>query len=201
MIYVVYAFATLGILFAAFIGWRYTSVARGRRQRDEKLLRILDPIGYRLSKKEKVTADEIATLSRQPKFRPMLYRMLEHFERLDLFPSEHLSISAQGAGILSYWMMHPNELQDAPESIELVEEVKRRIRGGRASFLVFRYRMIPGHWAEKDGWLLGLAGPFFDDDLPYSGIASGFSRCGDKYGVVKPSELIDWYIGIQEGKR
>ncbi len=97
--------------------------------------------------------------------------------------------------------MHPNELQDAPSEIQVVEEVDRDLQGERGKFLVFRYRMPAGHWAEKDGWLVGLAGPFFDKDVPYSGLAGAFSRCGDKFGEVKPLELIDWYIGIVTRKR
>ena len=195
MVYI-YVLAGIGTLIVAFIWWRYTSVARGARQRDAKLLAVLDPIAEKLSKKEPVTAEEIAALSSQPQYRPMLYSMLKHFERLELFPAEALSIEAQGAGVLAYWMMHPNELQDAPCEIELVEEIDRDLRGERGKFLVFRYRMPPGHWEEKAGWMLGLAGPFLHNDVPYSGVASAFSRCGDKDGKVKPQELIDWYIGI-----
>jgi hypothetical protein len=197
---VIYVLAAIGILIVAFLGWRYTSVARGARQRDEKLMRVLDPIARRLAKKEEVTPEDIANLSRQPQYRPMLYQLLKHYERLDLFPSADLSIAAQGAGVLAYWLMHPNELQDAPAEIELVEEIERDLQGERSKFLVFRYRMPAGHWAERNGWILGLAGPFFENDVPYSGLAGGFSRCGDKAGEVKPSELVDWYIGIVEGK-
>lgn len=196
----IYAFIVVGILFVAFIWWRFTSVARGARQRDEKLIVALDPIAQRLSKKEAVTAEEIAALSRQPQYRPMLYQLLKHFERLDLFPAEALSIEAQGAGILSCWMMHPNELQDAPKEIELVEEIEKDIGDEQARFLVYRYRMSSGHWAEKDGWLLGLAGPFVANDVPYSGLAAGFSRCGDKHGEVKPAELIDWFVEMVKRK-
>lgn len=126
----------------------------------------------------------------------MVYQLLKHFERLDLFPSKDLTIPAQGEGILAYWLMHPNELQDAPSEIELVEEVNRDIQGEHGKFLVFRYRMPAGHWAAKDGWNLGLAEPFLERDVPYSGVAGGFSRCGDRFGEVNPPELIDWYIGM-----
>jgi hypothetical protein len=192
----IYALIAVGILIVAFIWWRYTSVARGARQRDEKLMAVLDPLAQKLSKKEPVTAEEIANLSRQPQYRPMLYQLLKHYERLDLFPADALSIQAQGAGILAYWMMHPNELQDAPSEIELVEEIEKDIQGERARFLVHRYRMPSGHWAGDDGWTLGLAGPFVANDVPYSGLAAGFSRCGDKHGEVKPEELIDWFVGM-----
>jgi hypothetical protein len=190
-----YFFIAFGILIVAFLWWRFTSVARGARQRDQRLLAVVDPIAERLEKKETVAADEIADLSRQPQFRPMLYQMLRVFERLELFPIQDLSIQAQGEAALAYWMMHPNELQDAPSEIVLVEEIERDLTDGKGKFLIFRFRMPSGHWAEKDGWLLGLAGPFFKGDPPYSGVASGFARCTDKFGEVKPSELVDRYVG------
>lgn len=195
-----YTFVAVGILIVVFLAWRFTSVARGVRQRDEKLMVALNPIADRLANKEPVAADEIAVLIRQPQYRPMLYQLLKHFERLDLFPASALSIEAQGEGVLAYWMMHPNELQDAPRKIEFLEEIEREFRGESVKFLVFKYQMPSGHWASDDGWLLGLAGPFFENDVPYSGNAAGFSRCTDKYGEVQPHELIDWYAGMLDRK-
>lgn len=198
MIYL-YIIGAIVVLLIAFLRWRWTSVERGARQRDEKLLVSLNPIAERLAKREAVEPAAVADLARQPQYRPMLYQLLKHFERLDLFPEQHLSRSAQAEGSLAYWLMHPNELQDAPEVIECVEEVQRDI-GQSATFVVLRYRMPPGHWAAKDGWLLGLSGPFIDTDVPYSGMAQAFSRCGDKEGDLTPTELIDWYVGIASRK-
>jgi hypothetical protein len=90
--------------------------------------------------------------------------------------------------------MHPNEVQDPPEEIALVETVERDRDGARARFLVYRYMMAPGHWAAKDGWLLGLAGPFVDSGPAYS--ATAFSRCDDVYGELRPAELVDWYVDM-----
>ena len=93
-------------------------------------------------------------------------------------------------------MMHPNELQDAPEAIELVETLMRSIDGERVEFHVYRYKMPAGHWAAKDGWLLGLAGPMNQKAEPYTQMPGAFSRVGDANGKVKPSELVDWYVGM-----
>ena len=72
--------------------------------------------------------------------------------------------------------------------------------GGRqAEFLVFRYRMPEGHWAGRD-WILGLAGPFFEDDTPYSGVASGFSMCDDTEGKVTPNDIVENYVTMFERK-
>jgi hypothetical protein len=198
MEYVCGAIGVLGVAFAVFVWWRYTSVARGARQRDEKIHQMLDPIGERLARKQPVSPDEVAALADRPQVRPMLYAMLKHYERLDLFPARYLDVKSQGEAQLAYWMMHPNELHDAPEKIELVETFTRQLGadGETGEFLVFRYKMAEGHWAARDGWILGMAGPFLKDDVPYSGIAGGFSRVGDKHGEADPNELVDWYIGM-----
>jgi hypothetical protein len=195
-----YAFFGIGFAIVAFIWWRYTSVARGARQRNLKIFAALNPIEKRFAAKEPVTADEIAQIAKQPQYRWILYHMMKHFERLDLFPTEHLSIVGQGEGYLAYWMMHPNELQSPPSEIELIESFDRNVNGTACKFLVYRFRMAEGHWAAKDGWLLGVAGPFVEGDAPYSGLASSFSRTGDKDGITKPSELVDWFVGMMTKK-
>jgi hypothetical protein len=182
------------ILIIAFMWWRSTSVTRGKRKRDAKILTALQPIIDKLSNKESVSATEVEALARQPQYRPMLYDALRHFERLDLFPAEALTLKSQAAGILAQWMMHPNELQDAPSEIELVDEIEKEFKPGPGKFLVFRFRMPAGHWAAEDGWLLGLAGPFFKDDEPYS--AAAFARYSDKHGETTPAELVDWYCSM-----
>jgi hypothetical protein len=194
-----YVIGGIGVLFVAFIWWRYTSVERGARQRDARIVAGLEPLIRKLDKREEVSAEEIAALATKPQNRRMLYHLLEHHKRLDLFPEECLDVRSQAEAQLVYWMMHPNELQDPPEQIELVESVVRRLPGGssRGEFLIFRYKMPEGHWAGKDGWLLGIAGPYAKETAPYT-VASAFSRCGDKYGEVKPAELVDWYVGTTE---
>ena len=183
-----------------FIWWRYTSVARGARQRDEKILLLIDPLGEKLAAGEKPNPLEIEALARNPAARPFLYEILKHYECLELFPRVHCSEIAQAEANLVYWMMHPNELQEAPAETVLVETVSRNIDGQDGRFHVFRYKMPAGHWAGDD-WLLGLSGPYIDNDPPYSGIAGAFSRCGDKHGKIQPAELVDWFVGMVQRNR
>lgn len=190
----------IAVAVALFLWWRYTSVARGARARDEKLLQLLDPIEEKLANREDVGANEVEALAAKAHLRPMLFAMLKEFERLDLFPEGQKSVQSQAEAILAYWLMHPNELQDVPEEMRLAEKVCREIDGEQADFYVFRYKMSDGHWAAKDGWLLGLAGPFLDKDVPYSGHPVAFSRCGDKHGEVTPSELVDWFMDMVQRK-
>ena len=183
-------------LLVVFIIWRWTSVSRGMRQRDEKLLVRLKPIGKKIESGQVVSAQEIEGLAVKPEIRYMLFAMLRQMGRLDLLPTQYSSSIEQGKSALAYWMMHPNELQDAPEAIEFVETVKRTVDGYEVDFHVYRYKMPEGHWEAKEGWILGLAGPMKSGVEPYSEMTGAFSRVGDVEGKVKPSELVDWYVGM-----
>ena len=192
--------AAVGILMFVFIVWRWTSVARGARQRDKKLIDRLDPIFKKISAGESVSQTAIDALAARPENRLILFAALRQMNRPDLLPTEYSSSIAQGESALAYWLMHPNELQDAPEAIALVETVKRPVDGREADFHVYRYRMAKGHWAAKDGWLLGLAGPMIPQPEPYSVKPGAFSRVGDAEGQVKPVDLVDWYVGMLRQK-
>ena len=183
----------------AFFWWRFAATVRGGRRRDEAIMMAVDPLLKRCSDGADVSADEVARLAQTPQFRPVLYNMLKQFERLDLFPERYKTVESQAEAQLVYWMLHPNELQDAPSQIELVATCPREIANRKAEFLVFRYLMPENHWAGTD-WLLGLSGPFFENDVPYSEAAGAFSRCGDKYGEVQSDALVDWYVDMAERK-
>jgi hypothetical protein len=185
---------------AAFVAWRWTSVARGARRRDELILRELDPVCERLANGESVAPLEVAALCRKPQLRPMLHQALLNLGRPELFPAEYLHREAEAESVLAYWLMHPNELQAPPERVELVETVNAAALGKAAQFFVFRYSMPAGHWAHSSGWILGLAGPYFEGDKVYENRAAGFSRAGDVVGKVDPNELVRWYADILERK-
>jgi hypothetical protein len=187
-------------LFLAFVVWRWTSVSRGAKQRDEKLLERLDPIGKRFDAGEAVSREEIGALAARPENRYVLYPVLRHMNKADLLPAEYNSSVSQGEAALAYWLMHPNEAQDAPETIEHVETLTRPINGQDAEFHVYRYRMPAGHWAAKDGWLLGLAGPMNPSAEPYAELPGAFSRMNDTVDKVRPAELVDWWVDMMKQK-
>lgn len=175
-------------------------MSRGAAERDERLVVLLDPLGKKLDAGAAVSVAEVEALAARPEIRFMLFAALRHMNRPDLLPKKFLTSADQGASALAYWMMHPNELQDAPAAIELLETVKRQVDGSEAEFHVYRYRMPDGNWAAKDGWLLGLAGPMPVAAEPYSEMPGAFSRAGDQEGKVKPAELVDWYVEMLRQK-
>ena len=188
-------------LFVAFIVWRLASVSRGARQRDERLLARLDPIGHKIDAGETVTAEEVRALAEAPEMRYLLFHGLRAMEKAELLPTDFSSPIQQAEAALVYWMLHPNELQDPPENIDHVKEVIHPIPGNEtAVFHVFRYHMPAEHWAGKDGWLLGVVGPMEEDLEPYERMPGAFSRCNDKVGDITPEELVAWYADMMTQK-
>jgi len=124
-----YVLLVLGFVVVGFIWWRFTSVARGATQRDDRIVGLVQPMGERLAEGKDVSPDEIAKVLRLPQTRSLVYETLKHFERLDLFPERYKDLTSQGEAHLAYWMMHPNELKDPPAQIELIETCPREYDG------------------------------------------------------------------------
>ena len=188
------------IIIAAFIIWRWTSVGRGARKRDEILLSRLDPVGKRIDEGEDVAVEEIEEIAKSPEIRHILFGTFRHMEREDLLPKKFLSSIDQGASSLAYWMMHPNELGDAPDKIEFIETVERQVNGKAQPFHVYRFKMKRDSQSEELDWEIGLAGPMDDSKKPYEEIPGAFSRGGDIEGKCKPEELVDWYVDMLKKK-
>jgi hypothetical protein len=192
--------AVVLLLLVTLVCWGVISVKRGARRRDEKLLARLEPIAGKIETGAAITESEIEKLAAQPENRFLLAAVLRGTNRLQLLPTKYNTTVAQCESALAYWLMHPHELQEAPESIERVDTVSRSVEGHVTHIHVFRYRMKPGHWAAKHGWLLGVGGPIRPDAEPYSELPGAFSRCSDVEGKVTPSDLVSWYIETMRRK-
>jgi hypothetical protein len=188
--YLAYA-GIVALLLLAVLAWLMSSFARGRRRRDRRILELLAPVGRRLERSEPVDPAEVRALAAMPLARGMLYQLLKHFGRVADFPEELMTRRHHAESMLVYWMMHPNELDDPPAEIELAETISRPVGDREGEFLVFRYRMPEGHWASSD-WLLGVAGPFFPNDIPYADDEAGaYTVCTDKAAAVTPDEIVE----------
>jgi len=195
-----YVVGATALLVIAFIVWLGTSVGRGARRRDERIFTLIEPIVQQLEGGQAVTREEVLQVARRPQTRFLLFAALNELKHQELFPSDFNSPIEQAESALAYWLMHPNELQDAPERIEHLRAITTSLYGADAVVHVFRYRMPEGHWAAKDGWLLGLAGPVDDTAQPYAFLPGAFSRCSDTEGSITPEELVQWYVAMLEHK-
>ncbi len=110
---------------------------RGAAARDGVILE-------RLERGEKMDAKEVQDLAAAPENRPLLYSALEHFEQLGSFATGYLDPREQGRAVLAYWLMHPNEMAGAPESIEFLEAKRRDMDGKDLRFMVYKFQMAQG---------------------------------------------------------
>src|SRR5688572_20141871 len=65
---------------ALLLIWRYMSVARGARKRDEALSSRLAPLAARFEAKRPVAQEEVAHLAGSPELRQMLYAMCSRYQ-------------------------------------------------------------------------------------------------------------------------
>lgn len=183
-----YAFVVGAAVIAAalFVWWRARSVARGARARESAVLTRLDPLGERVEQ-GLATVSDVAGFVTSAELRMPAYRMLRLFERLDLFPSEVMSLEAQAEGLLAYWLMHPNELGHAPARVEALEVHRIETRLGEAQFVTLKFLDSNGSTA----WKLGIVGPFADE--PYEPNVPAFSRFDDA-SSARPDDLVSWWM-------
>ena len=52
--------------------------------------------------------------------------------------------------------------------------------------------MNPPHSVAKDGWILGVVGPYTENSLPYELPEATFSRLSSKFGEISPREETEW---------
>src|SRR5271169_6012891 len=72
--------------------------------------------------------------------------------------------------------MHRNELGSPPSAVELVRVVPVRDAARAGRVFLFRFRVDPNHWAAKEGWMAGVAGPYWDGDEMPQAAAGTFSE-------------------------
>ncbi len=56
----------------------------------------------------------------------------------------------------------------------------------------FKYRFNEPHRAAKDGWILGVVGPYFDDSKPYDNAQCAFRRVSSTVAKALAEEEAKW---------
>jgi len=95
---------------------------------------------------------------------------------------------------LANWLEFPTELDAIPDEMEHIKRVSIDFdgQGNNVHYEVFKYRVNEPHWAAKDGWILGVVGPYFDDSEPYSPAVATFSRVSSTVDKMTPEEEARW---------
>lgn len=144
-----------------FVAWRVGATQRGAARVYRQLAQRISPVEARLVSGQDPDQGEIVRLASDRETRVILYDSLDHHGKRQLFPAEYATPEKIAEGVLVLWLLHPNELNAAPDEVELMatEPAPGETSSPRSYFL-FRFRTKPPHWAAKKGWLAGVVGPY-----------------------------------------
>jgi hypothetical protein len=186
--------AIIGVLIIAFMVYRYLKVnAQNRRLLKEQFERI-KPLYDRIINNGQITQEDVYPFAKNIKTRELTFNFLKSKNLADLFPDDYFSIVKASEANLASWLEFPTELDACPDEMEHVKRVSIDFDGENNFFHyeVFKYRMNEPHWAAKNGWMIGVAGPYFDDSKPYDLPKATFSRTGSTLANTNPDDEAKW---------
>jgi hypothetical protein len=155
-----------------------------------QLAALIEPVETRLVAGTNPDARDLERFAQDRATRRVLYDALEHHHKLALFPSRYLTPEAMAEADLAMWLNHPNELGAVPDEMELMATLPAPPPGfEHQRYFLFRYKTKPPHWAAKDGWLAGVAGPY-PVDGPVAAGASGTFSTFEPYDSKAPEEHV-----------
>jgi hypothetical protein len=86
--------------------------------------------------------------------RAAVYRVLDSFGRLDLYPSEQATFEAFAAAHMAQWLSHPSELGFEPERLELAATLRGMNDEGERQWCLWKFE-------GDDGVMYaGVSGPY-----------------------------------------
>ena len=164
------------------------------RKLNEQRFDRIKPLYEKLENGQPLTSQDILPYARNLLTRQDIFHLLKAKDRLDLFPAEYLTIIKAAESHLANWLEFPTELNTSPDEMEHIKRVTFDFDGqnNNVHYEVFKYRVNEPHWAAKDGWMLGVVGPFFDDSKPYDHPGATFSRTSSTVDKVSPDEEAKW---------
>lgn len=142
----------------------WMNVVRGRiarnRQLDEMIRHTLAAVDENREDSRELVIDS----AKYPATRNHLFARLKERGKAELFPAEYRTLERIAESDLARWLMHPNELRSPPDQIELISHLDVVDGDKRGQCFLFRYRVGSLHWAAHHGWMVGMAGPFWEGD-------------------------------------
>lgn len=179
------------ILFAIY---RLVTVKRQNKKLNEKRFDRVKELHYKLESGHEITETDVLPFAINVLTRQTAFQLLASQDKINLFPKEYNTLLKSAESNLANWLEFPTELGACPDEIEHIKRVTFDF-DGRHNFVhyeVFKYRVNEPHWAAKDGWILGVVGPYFDDSKPYDFPQATFSRVSSTIDKVTPDEEAKW---------
>ena len=128
----------------------------------------------------------IDAVARDDEMRKWLFTFLKEKNLLDRMDERYRTQEELAASDLVNWLIYPTELGTAPDRIELLKKVTvdTQSADGTLEYFIFKFRTLAPHWAAKDGWMVGVSGPFKVTEYPsvdaYGETFSAFEKLDDR---------------------
>ena len=187
------ALAIVGVIVVAgvgFVAWRWWATEQGAKDVYLRLNQRIAAVEDRLAAGQDPDPADVERFARDRDTRIVLYDSLEHHSKLHFFPAQYATPEAIAEGDLVLWLSHPNELDAAPDEVQLMGRIPvPGVPSSDMRYFLFRYRTKAPHWAAKEGWLAGVAGPYATSGIVSARAAGTFSRF-EPYDSRTPEEHV-----------
>jgi hypothetical protein len=184
---IVLAIAVFGVYRIVYIKRQY------KRHNIERFDRVKE-LHNKLESGQKITENDVLPFAKNILTRQTAFKLLADHNKTNLFPKEYNNLISGAESNLANWLEFPTELDACPDEIEHIKRVTIDFDGQNnfVHYEVFKCKVNEPHWAAKDGWFLGVVGPYFDDSKPYDFPHSTFSRISSTLDKVTPEEEAKW---------
>jgi hypothetical protein len=179
------------VILICFAVYRYLVVKRQNTKLNAQRFARVEELLVRLRSGEDLSEAQVLPFAVSLQTRETTFQLLREYKQENLFPKEYYDLVKGAESNLANWLEFPTELDACPDVIEHVKRVTIDF-DGQSNFVhyeVFRYRMNEPHWAAKNGWILGVVGPYFDDSKPYDFPSATFSRIDS---TASPDDEAKW---------
>lgn len=158
-----------------------------------------------LERGEKINNEVFLSIAKDDESRGYLFEELTKLGKVKFFPKSFANQEALSKSDMVTWLLHPNEFGQMPDDIELVKTYGVRYSDvGKVDFYLWKFKVNTGAW-KKDGWLVGLSGPFVLKESPstsaYGYTFSNFEKLTDRTPENHIKDIIstvdEWYEEIE----
>jgi hypothetical protein len=169
-------------------------IQKANRQAFQKRFERIQLLANKIKNGQPVNEPDIYEFAKNTLTRELTFRLLQHSDLAHLFPNEFYTIEKAAESNLVNWLEFPTELGACPDEIDYVKKVSFNFDGKSNIFdyYVYKFRMYDPHWAAKDGWMIGVVGPYFQNSKPYDHPNSTFSRLTHELSAGSADEEAKW---------
>jgi hypothetical protein len=152
---------------------------------------IFESVYHKIYSGDSLSQETIDSFAGRIETRADFYDLLERFDKQHLFPAKYTSFEKATESRLVSWLLFPTELDTIPSKIELLKRVEYVQNDTTFNYYVFQFKTEEPHWSAKDGWMVGIVGPYLKNSQPYDWVKGTFSRFS-KTRETSPETEVEW---------